>query len=84
MEKERKQDIINKLLIHGINNKYSRVNSNRKEEMKDLVQLLYLEPSILDEYSDINEYILLQVFAFYKKELSSFLRKNLRKIENSK
>jgi hypothetical protein len=84
MEKERKKDIINKLLIHGINNKYSRVSANREDEMKNLIELLYLEPSILEEYGDINEYILLQIFSFYKEDISSFLRKNLRKIENKK
>lgn len=85
MTKEERQNVIKRILSIGINSKYNRVRSNGNCELREeLIQTIILEPSILDEFENINDHIITSILYNYRKELCSYLKKNIRKIESSK
>ena len=83
MEKEQKDAIIKRLLVKGINQEYSRISSD-SIDMQEFIQAIVLEPNILNFSDNINSHIVKALLFHYRKEICSFLKKNIKKIENER
>jgi hypothetical protein len=85
MDKAEYNKILQELLIQGLNLKYSSVSTRSRDSQKqELINILLLEPSILDYHEQLNARIVDVIFDNYKKEIFYFLKKNQKKIEQSK
>lgn len=85
MTKEERQDVIKRILSIGINSKYNRIRPNGSCELREeLIQTIILEPSILDEFENINNHIISSILYNYRKELCSYLKRNIRRIESNR
>ena len=70
MNKTEYDKILQELLIQGLNLKYSSISTrSRDSQRQELINILLLEPSILDYHEQLNSRIIDVIFDNYKKEI---------------
>lgn len=85
MDKIKYNDVLNKVLITGLNSRYSSVSTRVSDKSRDeLFELLIKEPSILEHGAEINQRIIDVIFDSCKLEIMSYLRKNFKKIHQNR